>query len=61
MADDLYRFDFDAEDPVVRAVERRIRREAIRQLDSIDLEDGDDRVTPLPPFNEVHVDRFTGG
>ena len=61
MADDLQRFDFDAEDPVVRAVERRIRREAIRQLDSIDLDDGDDTLDPLPEFNDIPVDRFTSG
>lgn len=61
MADDLYRFDFDMEDPVVRSVERRIRNEALRQLDSIDLDDGDAKVDPLPEFNDTSVDRFTSG
>ncbi len=49
----MFRFDPNDIDPVVRSVERRIRREAIRQLDSIDLDDEDDeddRVDPLPPL-----------
>ena len=46
----MFRFDPNDVDPVVRSVERRIRREAIRQLDSVDLDDDDDRVEPLPPL-----------
>lgn len=44
----MFRFDPNDIDPVVRSANRRIRREAIRQLDSIDLDDPDDRVDPLP-------------
>jgi hypothetical protein len=63
MADDLHGFDFDDADPVARAVERRIRRAAIRRLDSIDLDDPDDRVDPLPDFSDAPVDpsRSTSG
>lgn len=46
----MFRFDPNDIDPVVRSVERRIRREAIRQLDSVDLDDDDDRIDPLPPL-----------
>ncbi|MEL6983324.1 MAG: hypothetical protein AAFO29_12940 [Actinomycetota bacterium] len=47
----MFRFDPNDIDPVVRSVDRRVRREAIRQLDSIDLDDDDDRVDPLPPLS----------
>lgn len=57
----MFRFDPNDIDPVVRSVDRRIRREAIRQLDSIDLDDDDDRVDPLPPLttDEVAEERPT--
>lgn len=51
----MFRFDPNDIDPVVRSVDRRIRREAIRQLDSIDLDDDDDRVDPLPPLTTDEV------
>lgn len=44
----MFRFDPNDIDPVVRSTERRIRRAALRQLDSVDLDDPDDRVDPLP-------------
>jgi hypothetical protein len=49
----VFRFDPDDTDPVVRSTIRRIHRKAIEQLDSIDLDDPDDRVEPLPPFEEA--------
>lgn len=44
----MFRFDPNDIDPVVRSTDRRIRREALRQIDSVDLDDPDDRVEPLP-------------
>ncbi len=51
----MFRFDPNDTDPVVRSVDRRVRREALRQLDSIDLDDDDDRVDPLPPLGDATV------
>lgn len=52
----MFRFDPNDIDPVVRSVERRVGREAIRQIDSIDLDDDDDRVDPLPRFDRASLD-----
>ena len=51
----MFRFDPNDTDPVVRSANRRVHREAIRQLDSIDLDDPDDTVDPLPRF-DVNVE-----
>lgn len=52
----VFRFDPNDIDPVVRSVDRRIRKEAIRQLDSIDLDDDDDRIDPLPSLTSAEAD-----
>lgn len=41
--------------PVPRAAEERIRREALRQLDTVDIDDDDSRMEPLPTFSEEAV------
>lgn len=42
--------DVHTSEAVRRAADARIRREAIRQLDSIDLDDDDGTIEPLPAF-----------
>ncbi len=44
----MFRFDPNDTDPAIRSADRRIQREALRQLDSIDLDDDDARIDPLP-------------
>lgn len=51
----MFRFDHNDIDPVVRSVERRIQREALRQLDSVDLDDDDSRVDSLAPLEGADV------
>lgn len=51
----MFRFDPNDIDPVVRSVDKRIKREAIRQLDSVDLDDDEDRIDPLPPLAAAEV------
>lgn len=51
----MFRFDHNDIDPVVRSVERRIQREALRQLDSVDLDDDDSRVDSLAPLEGAGV------
>lgn len=41
-------------DPVVLATDQRVRREALRQLDSVDIEDDDARMEPLPTLVAFH-------
>ncbi len=36
-------------DPVQRAVEERIRREALRQIETVDIEDDDSRIETIYP------------
>lgn len=47
MAENPYDNDV-AIDPVQRAVEERIRREALRQLDTVDIEDDHSRIESAP-------------
>ncbi len=42
--------DIHTSEAVRRSADERIRREAIRQLDSIDLDSDEGRIEPLPEF-----------
>ncbi|MEM9561596.1 MAG: hypothetical protein AAGA93_03195 [Actinomycetota bacterium] len=57
----MFRFDPNDVDPVVRSVDRRLKREALRQLDAIDLDDDDARMEPLPPLDaDALVEQLVG-
>lgn len=45
------KLDFLSSDSVRRATNERIRNEALRQLDAIDLDDDDATIQPLPAFD----------
>ncbi len=58
-------FDFLTSDSVRRAANERIQREALRQLDTVDLDDDHSRIEPLPssgapPVAPRQVPRPTG-
>lgn len=42
-------------DPVVMSADERIRREALRQLNSIDIEDDEARMEPLTTAHRTHL------
>ncbi len=46
-----------ADEPdAVRSADEQIRREALRQIDSIDLDNDEWRIAPLPPFEGEPID-----
>ena len=45
-----------SDDLVVTTVEEEIRQEALRQVESIDCDDDDWRIEPLPTFPEADFD-----
>lgn len=45
-----------SDDLVVTTVDEEIREEALRQIESIDCDDDNWRIEPLPTFSDVELD-----